>query len=235
MMRYLAILLTIGLFLTACDESSAENNQAKIKYQSEKCTGNITVELGPYTFELPRRSGISLDIKDGKSLHFLHQAQPDAPCEKTHFEDVRTINLVPYPVPLPFDVSMLRIGYISTKSELPPSNYQTIVRVLEKRKKEGSLEEKILSNGISFFDIKGGKKFYILSLDVIPTLSEEPVSLICSNTSVVVPCGTVYALPNGLFLSYKIEGNPDTLIPQMQRINSYVSSLIINGLAQGEK
>lgn len=190
-----------------------------------ECEGSLSAQMGPYSFTIPRKVGVTLKVATENSstkINNLHKKSP-IPCEEKIVKDVRKISMEEYVLSLPFEASELSFFH---SSKPVPSYYKNTKSAL---KYMGEVKEEKIEHDITRYETEGGNLYYILPLDKAPTINNEPVTFNCSGSRTRYPCFTRYGLPNGIYVEYKLrryrQGEADILAKDKQ-VRDYVMSLI---------
>lgn len=105
-MKYLLILSIVGLFLVGCKD----DDKTQPKYvELEKCTGNITAELGSYKLSIPRYDGVSINV--GEQTGRYDKNYYHRPCSQKIVDNAEKIYINGKRLSNDLELGIIRIWY----------------------------------------------------------------------------------------------------------------------------
>ncbi len=202
----LITLLFCGAMLFGCKKSDAESETSSTQSSliSQECNGEVILEMGNVKLKVPRNNAYvnSAEFKDIR----LNKQSDDYDCTANAISNVST-----------YKTGEITIGYRPDKAV--KTTYSSYQKFFEDH--NAVLDEQLEVDGVKHIKILSGEsedmqhpdnralaEYYILSKEIAPTSTGEPVLYSCeifpdSGFHAGVWCKTSYYHPSGLFIDFR--------------------------------
>jgi hypothetical protein len=232
--RHFFILFILGLFLVGCKD----DDKTQPKYvELEKCTGNITAELGSYKLSIPRY-GVS--ITAGGQTGSYDKNYHHRPCSQKIVDNAEKIFINGKRLSKDLELGIIRIWYNPdySKAFYHTPEEQSIVaqhnQTLMDEAQSNINGKVLLKNGVIKHEKSENVFYYIIPANISQTKFNKPIIFKCRETFITT-CRTSYILPNGISLRYDTKNHENDFINLEKSVRDYVESLIVDETTSGEE